>query len=131
MDTRLSLDTLFLLEERMEQQGYYINNNLIRPDNGKFYNAALYMRFSRDDGQVSDSSSITTQKMMLEKFCQDNGFKIYDSYVDDGYTGMNFDRPDFQRLINDIESGKINLVITKDLSRLGRNYIQTGYYSEN
>jgi len=113
----------------MEQQGY-LTNNLINADNGKLYNAALYMRFSRDDGQAADSSSITTQKMMLEKHCEDNGFKIYDSYVDDGYTGMNFDRPGFQRLLNDIDNGKVNLVITKDLSRLGRNYIQTGYYSE-
>ena len=117
----------------MEQQGYLTNNNYNgkgNPGADKVYNAALYMRFSRDDGQISDSSSITTQKMMLEKFCQDSGYKIYDSYVDDGYTGMNFDRPAFQRLIGDIDGGKINLVITKDLSRLGRNYIQTGYYSE-
>lgn len=104
----------------------YNDNNT----NGKIYNAALYMRFSRDDGQAADSSSITTQKMMLEKYCQNNGYNIYDSYVDDGYTGMNFDRPGFQRMLNDIDNGKVNLVITKDLSRLGRNYIQTGYYSE-
>lgn len=111
----------------MEQQGY---NNLIESDNKKLYSAALYMRFSKDDGQVNDSSSITTQKMMLEKYCLDNGFRIYDSYVDDGYTGLNFDRPDFQRLLTDIDDGKVNMVITKDLSRLGRDYIQTGYYSE-
>lgn len=96
----------------------------------KIYNAALYMRFSRDDGQASDSSSITTQKMMLEKYCQDNSYKIYDSYVDDGYTGMNFERPGFQRMLTDIENNRVDLVITKDLSRLGRDYIQTGYYSE-
>lgn len=94
------------------------------------YNAALYMRFSSDDGLVTDNPSITTQKMMLEKYCMDNGFKIYDSYVDDGYTGLNFDRPSFRRMIDDIERGNVNMVITKDLSRLGRDYIQTGYYSE-
>ena len=58
-----------------------------------------------------------------------HGFKIYDVYVDDGYSGLNFNRPGFQRMIQDIQSGKINLVITKDLSRLGRNYIETGYYT--
>jgi DNA invertase Pin-like site-specific DNA recombinase len=116
----------------MEQQGYYINNSYNNGDFGdrKLYSAALYMRFSRDDGQACDSSSITTQKMMLEKYCGDNGYRIYDSYVDDGYTGLNFNRPDFQRMLDDIENGKVNLVITKDLSRLGRDYIQTGYYSE-
>jgi DNA invertase Pin-like site-specific DNA recombinase len=120
----------------MEQQGYFNNNicnnrfNTENLNNATRYNAALYMRFSKDDGQTCDSSSITTQKMMLEKYCQDNGFKIYDSYVDDGYTGLNFDRPDFQRLLNDIDGANVNLVITKDLSRLGRDYIQTGYYSE-
>jgi DNA invertase Pin-like site-specific DNA recombinase len=67
----------------MEQQGYIKNNlNIENLGNGKLYNAALYMRFSRDDGQISDSSSIITQKMMLEKYCQDNGYRIYDSYVD-------------------------------------------------
>ena len=60
-----------------------------------------------------------------------HGFKIYDVYVDDGYSGLNFNRPGFQRMIQDIQSGKINLVITKDLSRLGRNYIETGYYTEH
>ncbi|GHU97932.1 resolvase [Clostridia bacterium] len=79
---------------------------------------------------MGDSSSIQTQKMMLEKHCKDNGYRIYDYYVDDGYSGTNFDRPDFQRLLNDIEDGKVNLVITKDLSRLGRDYIMTGYYME-
>jgi DNA invertase Pin-like site-specific DNA recombinase len=68
--------------------------------------------------------------MMLEKYCQDNGYRVFDRYIDDGYTGLNFDRPDFQRLLGDIEDGKVNLVITKDLSRLGRDYNQTGYYSE-
>ena len=68
--------------------------------------------------------------MMLEKYCKDNGYRIYDTYVDDGYTGLNFDRPDFQRMLRDIESGKVNMVITKDQSRLERDYIQTGYYTE-
>ena len=66
---------------------------------------------------------------MLEKYCRDNNFTFKQVYIDDGYSGLNFDRPAFKRLIADIELGKINLVITKDLSRLGRNYLQTGYYT--
>ena len=103
-------------EKEMEQQG--------------FYKAALYCRLSLDDGQAGDSTSIQTQKAMLEKFCREQGFIIHGYYVDDGYSGLNFNRPDFQRLLNDIDDKKINLVITKDLSRLGRDYIQTGYYTE-
>lgn len=94
------------------------------------YNTAIYCRLSLDDGSIGDSGSITTQRMMLEKYCRDNNFVIKEVYVDDGYSGLNFDRPAFKRLISDIESGKINMVITKDLSRLGRDYLQTGYYTE-
>ena len=93
-------------------------------------NAALYCRLSKDDEQAGESVSIGTQKIILEKFCKENGFSVRGVYVDDGYSGLNFDRPDFQRMIGDIEDGKINLVITKDLSRFGRDYIQTGYYTE-
>ncbi|MDR1939644.1 MAG: recombinase family protein [Clostridiales bacterium] len=117
----------------MEQQGYKnydFNYDGLNLFDARSYNAALYLRFSKDDGQTCDSSSIETQKIMLKKYCKDNGYKIYDYYVDDGYTGLNFDRPDFQRLLKDIEAGKVNLVITKDLSRLGRDYIQTGHYIE-
>ena len=94
------------------------------------YKAGLYCRLSSDDGLAQDSSSILTQKMMLEKYCKENDLVVSDVYVDDGYSGLNFNRPSFNRLINDIESKKVNLVITKDLSRLGRDYIQTGYYTE-
>ena len=96
----------------------------------EIYKAAIYCRLSQDDGQEGDASSIQTQKLMLEKFANDNGFIIHDFYVDDGYSGLNFDRPDFQRMLNDIDAGKVNMVITKDLSRLGRDYIMTGYYTE-
>ena len=68
--------------------------------------------------------------MMLEKYCRDNNFTIKEVYIDDGYSGLNFDRPAFKRLIADIESGNINLVIIRDLSRFGRDYLQTGYYTE-
>lgn len=93
------------------------------------YRVAIYLRLSRDDGN-EESQSIQTQREMLTKFVNKNGWKIFDEYVDDGYTGTNFNRPDFQRMINDIESGVINMVVTKDLSRLGRNYILVGYYTE-
>lgn len=92
--------------------------------------AGIYCRLSRDDDNFSESESITNQKRMLAKYAKDNGFDIYDYYVDDGISGTTFNRPDFQRMLTDIESKKINLVITKDLSRLGRDYIQTGYYME-
>ena len=94
------------------------------------YSAAVYCRLSKDDEQAGDSVSIETQKMMLTDFCHERGFSIYDIYADDGYSGLNFNRPAFTRLLEDIDSGKVNLVITKDLSRLGRDYIQTGYYTD-
>ncbi len=97
----------------------------------RIYNTALYCRLSKDDdGKTGESSSIQTQRDMLESFCRLQGFLIYDFYVDDGYSGLNFNRPGFERMLNDIDGGKVNLVITKDLSRLGRDYIQTGYYTE-
>lgn len=96
----------------------------------KLNKTAIYCRLSQDDGMVGDSSSIQTQKMMLEQFVKDNNFVLYDIYVDDGYTGLNYNRPGFQRLLEDIENSKIDIVVTKDLSRLGRDYIMTGYYTE-
>ena len=96
----------------------------------KIYNTALYCRLSLDDGSVGESGSIQTQKIILEEYAKSYGFKIYDYYIDDGYSGLNFERPAFKRLMQDIENGKINLVITKDLSRFGRNYIETGYYTD-
>lgn len=96
----------------------------------RIYNTAIYCRLSKDDDNIGDSSSIQTQKSMLEGYCREQGFLVYDFYVDDGYSGLNYNRPAFERMLNDIDNGKVNLVITKDLSRLGRDYIQTGYYSE-
>lgn len=94
------------------------------------YRAGLYCRLSKDDEQRKESVSITTQRSMLISFCKDSGYEVSDIYIDDGFSGLNFERPGFQRLLIDIQAGKINLVITKDLSRLGRDYIMTGYYSE-
>lgn len=91
---------------------------------------ALYCRLSQDDGNVGDSMSIQSQKAILEKFARAMGKVAYSFYVDDGYSGTNFQRPSFQRMIADIEDGKIDTVITKDLSRLGRNYLESGAYIE-
>ena len=96
----------------------------------QIYNTALYLRLSRDDELRGESSSITTQRSMLRQFAKENNLNVIEEYVDDGWSGTNFDRPDFQRMIEDIEDGKINCVVTKDLSRLGRNYILTGQYTE-
>ena len=91
---------------------------------------ALYCRLSQDDGNVGDSMSIQSQKAILEKFAREMGKVAYSFSVDDGYSGTNFQRPSFQRMIADIEDGKIDTVITKDLSRLGRNYLESGAYIE-
>ena len=94
------------------------------------YVAGLYCRLSKDDGNTSESMSIQSQKSLLKQFADDNKIIVYDYYVDDGYSGTNFNRPSFQKLKKDIECGNINCVITKDLSRLGRNYLESGAYIE-
>lgn len=94
------------------------------------YHAALYCRLSKDDDQSGESVSIGTQRAILEDYCRGLGYPIHKVYIDDGYSGTNFNRPGFQELLDDVERGEVNLVITKDLSRLGRDYIMTGYYSE-
>ena len=91
---------------------------------------ALYCRLSRDDEYNGDSMSIQNQKELLLKYANDNGYYNTEFFVDDGYTGTNFDRPDFKRLIEAVEDGKIGTVIVKDLSRFGREYLQTGFYTE-
>lgn len=91
---------------------------------------ALYCRLSQDDMLDGESNSITNQKAILQKFANDNGFRNTHFYVDDGFSGTNFNRPDFMRMIADVEAGKVGIVITKDLSRLGRDYLLTGQYIE-
>ena len=91
---------------------------------------ALYCRLSQDDMLAGESNSITNQKEILLKYAQDNRFPNPQFYVDDGFSGTNFNRPDFQRMIRDMENGKIGTIITKDLSRLGREYLKTGEYIE-
>lgn len=94
------------------------------------YKAALYCRLSKDDGNINESMSVSSQKAMLKRYANNNDIKIHDYYVDDGFSGTNFERPSFKRMIADIEKGEINCVITKDLSRLGRNYLESGAYIE-
>ena len=89
------------------------------------FKVGLYIRLSRDDGNL-ESDSIVSQRSLLNQYICENNYNLVDEYVDDGFTGTNFERPSFKRMINDIESGKINMIITKDMSRLGRDYIGTG-----
>lgn len=95
------------------------------------YNVGIYCRLSRDDGTDSVSMSISNQRQSLTEYVKNRNWNLVDVYCDDGVSGTTFQRSGFQRLINDIEIGRINCVITKDLSRLGRNYLQAGYYTEN
>lgn len=95
------------------------------------YRAALYCRLSSDDAYLGESGSIQTQRALLTQYCKENNFAVYDTYADDGFSGTNFDRPDFQRMLTDLENHKANLVIVKDLSRFGREYAQMGMYIEN
>jgi len=95
-----------------------------------FYNAAIYCRLSKDDDLHGESSSISTQKNLLTKYVIDNNWRVVDYYIDDGISGTTFERSGFKRMLEDIEEGKINMVVTKDLSRLGRDYLKTGYYTE-
>lgn len=95
------------------------------------YRAAVYCRLSKDDDLQGESASIANQRDMLEKYCEKQGWEVVAVYQDDGFTGLNMERPDLQRMLRSIERRQINLVITKDLSRLGRNYLQTGHLIED
>ena len=88
------------------------------------FKVGIYIRLSRDDGNL-ESDSIVSQRSLLNQYVKENNYNLIEEYVDDGYTGTNFDRPSFKRMIKDIELGKINMIITKDMSRLGRDYIGT------
>ncbi len=102
---------------------------------GKSYMAAVYLRLSKEDEDLSlrsdktESNSIANQKaLILKELNSMPDVTLYDIYIDDGYTGLNFDRPEFRRMCNDIYDGNVNMVIVKDLSRLGRDYIDSGRY---
>lgn len=92
--------------------------------------AAFYCRLSRDDEAEGDSNSITHQKQLLERYANEHGIINYRFYVDDGFSGTNFNRPGFQQMLADIEAGLVGMVVVKDMSRFGRNYLETGMYTE-
>ena len=93
------------------------------------YSVGIYCRLSREDGG-GESTSIGSQKLMLTEYVTARNWRIVDYYCDDGVSGVTFDRPELNRMMDDIEAGKINLVVCKDLSRLGRNYIMAGHFCE-
>ncbi|MEG0594334.1 MAG: recombinase family protein [Christensenella sp.] len=94
------------------------------------YNAGAYLRLSRDDEREGESLSIENQRAIVTDFIAKKGWTLIDTYIDDGFSGTNFDRPNFQRMIDDVRNGRINCVVVKDLSRFGRNYIQIGQYTD-
>lgn len=97
----------------------------------KIYKVAKYMRLSREDGDDRESESIENQRDIIDNYIQgQKDLEIVHEYTDDGFTGTNFNRPGFQKMLQDIENGKVNCIITKDLSRFGRDHIDTGYYLE-
>ncbi|MFB0958271.1 MAG: recombinase family protein [Clostridiaceae bacterium] len=94
------------------------------------FRAGAYLRLSRDDERNGESMSIENQRMILTQYIKEHGWELVSTYIDDGLTGTNFDRPQFQRMIDDVRNGSINCVVVKDLSRFGRNYIQIGEYTD-
>ena len=105
-----------------------INNKNKTTNGGEI--TALYSRLSRDDELQGDSNSIKNQKAILEKYAREHGFTNLEFYVDDGYSGTNFNRPDFQRMMDAVNNGLIATIIVKDMSRLGRDYLKVGCYTE-
>ncbi len=107
---------------------------MLEPIEKTIYKVAIYIRLSKEDVDrgYDESESIINQRTLLTEYVQKLGwkYKLVDIYIDPGYTGTNFNRPAFQKMIKDIELGEINMVVTKDLSRLGRDYIETGEYIE-
>lgn len=108
-----------------------LKGSVIMIEKEKEYRAALYCRLSSDDAYLGESGSIKTQRALLTQYCKENNIPVYDVYTDDGFSGTNFERPAFKRMLNALESHKANLVIVKDLSRFGREYAQMGMYIEN
>lgn len=113
----------------MPRQSKYLETRKMNTE--YLYKAALYIRLSVEDGDKEESNSVTNQRMLLNDFLNDNpDIELYDTYIDDGFSGTDFERPGFEKLLEDLYSKKFNTVIVKDLSRLGRNYIEVGNYIE-
>ena len=91
---------------------------------------AIYCRLSREDELANESNSISNQRAILERHARERGFKNIQFFIDDGYSGVNFNRPDWQRMIALVEAGQIGIVLAKDMSRIGRNYLEVGFYTE-
>ena len=94
------------------------------------YKVGMYLRLSNEDERAGESLSIENQRKILTNYISEQGWTLYDEYVDDGISGTTFDRPGVQRMLDDAKNGRINLILCKDLSRFGRNYIQVGQYTE-
>ena len=127
----------------MSRGSKYENTGVLFPKNEtyksfkKVWRIGKYIRLSKEDGDDKDeSNSVVSQDKILDDLIMDlaqnseDEFVVYDTYVDDGFSGTDFNRPDFQRLLTDMKDNKINMIVTKDLSRLGRNYIEVGNYIE-
>ena len=113
----------------MPRQSKYKDNT--KPKTECLYKAALYIRLSVEDGDKAESNSVTNQRMLLNEFLKDNpDIELFDYYIDDGFSGTDFSRPAFEKLLNDLYAKRFNTLIVKDLSRLGRNYIEVGNYIE-
>jgi DNA invertase Pin-like site-specific DNA recombinase len=105
--------------------------NMGMGNTNKVYRAAIYCRLSLDDNNGSaESMSIQSQRDMLVAYAEEHGYEVAGIFCDDGYSGTTFERPNFQRMVREIKLGNINMVLTKDLSRLGRNYVMTGQYTD-
>lgn len=97
----------------------------------KIWNATLYLRLSRDDGDKEESNSITGQRELLRDFIRSRPeLREYAVRIDDGFTGSNFERPSFKKMLEDVKAGRTNCIIMKDMSRLGRDYLGVGYYTD-
>ena len=105
---------------------------LEQPSDAKRWKVALYIRLSKEDGDKGESYSVTSQREILMEYLKSHSeFELYDTYVDDGWSGTSFDRPDFKRMMDDVYEGKVNCIVVKDLSRFGRNYADAGNYIDN
>ena len=109
--------------------GLYVNQNIYSGDD--VYEAIAYYRLSKDDGKNHESDSIANQRVLVREYIKNHpNIRLVDEAYDDGYTGTNFDRPGFQKVMDAVNAGTVNCVIVKDLSRLGREYVETGKYLE-
>ena len=114
----------------IRRTGYEYKGREVKYMVEKTYNVGIYCRLSKDDEREGESVSIENQKLLLQRYVRERGWNEIDTYVDDGFSGTNFQRPGVQRLIADAKAGRINVILVKDLSRFGRNYIEFGQYTD-